>query len=374
MSLNRFNRQIILPEVGKEGQDRLKSARVLCVGVGGLGSPASLYLAAAGVGTLGLIDPDTVDLTNLQRQVLFRSSDEGQPKVQAAKARLQELYPEILVETYQEPLRANNAEQLFRSYDLVIDGTDNFAAKFLINDAACKFQIPMIYGTVNGFEGQAALFFGKQGACYRCLYRDAPQAQIRNCAESGVLGSVVGVIGTLQATLALEYLISQGFASHPLCPKVGSLMLFDLRGSFSTRSVLVPKHPKCPTCSLPVEKIQLPEDSVDACQRVNQIRAEELKRFLLSAHPKVFLLDVREKDEWKAGHLEMAHHFPLSRIENGELPTLPADLEKIVVYCQSGVRSAVAASILTQASAEAQAPIYNLIGGLNLWTGPLAQD
>ncbi len=371
MSLNRFNRQIILPEVGKEGQERLKRARVLCVGVGGLGSPASLYLAAAGVGTLGLIDPDTVDLTNLQRQILFKASDEGLPKVQLAKKRLQELYPEISVETYQETLKADNAEQLFRRYDLVIDGTDNFAAKFLINDAAYKLQIPMIYGAVTGFEGQAALFFGKEGACYRCLYRETPQTQIRNCAEAGVLGSIVGVIGTLQATLALEYLISEGSSSHPLCPKVGSLMLFDLKGSLNTRSILVPKNPKCPTCSLPVEEIQLPKDSVDVCQSVNQIRAEELKALLLTSHPKVFLLDVREKEEWEAGHLKMAHHFPLSSIENGELPTLPADIEEIVVYCQSGIRSANAAAILTQAWAEAQSRIYNLVGGLNSWTGPL---
>jgi rhodanese-related sulfurtransferase len=256
---------------------------------------------------------------------------------------------------------------------LSVDGTDNFAAKFLINDAAYKFQIPMVYGAVNGFEGQAALFFGKHGACYRCLYPEFPKAQIRNCAEAGVLGSVVGVIGTLQATLALEYLISQGDGSHSLCPQIGHLTLIDLKGSFGFRSVSVPKKPKCSTCSLPAEEVQLPKDSMDVCQSVNQIRPDELKSLLLGSNPKVFLLDVREKDEWEAGHLEVASHFPLSRIENGELPTLPVDVEKIIVYCQSGIRSARATSILNQAMEEAHTPIYNLIGGLNSWSGPLKQ-
>lgn len=367
MSLNRFHRQIILPEVGNAGQARLKNARVLCVGVGGLGSPASLYLAAAGVGTLGLIDPDTVDETNLQRQILFRTSDEGSSKVHLAKARLQELNPEISVETYPESLNAHNAEQLFSRYDLVIDGTDNFATKFLINDAACKFQIPMVYGAVSGFEGQVALFYSKAGACYRCLYPEIPQSQIRNCAEVGVMGSVVGVIGSMQATLALEWLISHDSGDHPLYPKIGNLSIVDLKGSLSLRTLLVSKNPQCPTCSLVSEQIQLLNVPRDVCQSTNQLHPDELERLLGASPAEIALFDVREKEEWDAGHLVQARHFSLSRLERGELPEIHPGEMTIVLYCQSGMRSGKAVSILTQGLRATTTQVFHLSGGLNSW-------
>jgi adenylyltransferase/sulfurtransferase len=372
MNENRFNRQIILPEVGKTGQERLKKARVLCVGVGGLGSPVSLYLAAAGVGTLGLIDPDIVDLTNLQRQILFRASDQGSSKVELAKKRLKELDPNIGVETYNEALSVQNAEHLFNKYDLIIDGTDNFSTKFLINDASCKRTIPMVYGAVNQFEGQVALFCGKQGACYRCFHPKPPQAQIRNCAEAGVLGSVVGVVGSLQATLALEYLISQGEPQHPLCPQLGILTLIDLKGSWSIRSIQIPKNPNCPTCSRSPHEIQLTSEPIDVCDTGAQsIHPDKLQTMLLDQSLKTYVLDVREEDEWREGHLKGAHFFPLSRIEKGELPEFPSRANMVVVYCQSGMRSEKAIQILSKAN-EAHS-FYNLKGGLIAWSGPLVK-
>ncbi len=372
MNLNRFSRQIILPEVGREGQERLKSARVLCVGVGGLGSPVCLYLAAAGVGSLGLIDPDTVDLTNLQRQILFKASDQGSFKVDIAKKRLLELDPEVVVETHKEPLSAQNAEQIFSGYNLVIDGTDNFQTKFLINDASYKTGIPMIYGAVNQFEGQVALFFGKKGACYRCFYPEPPKAQVRNCAEAGVLGAVVGVIGTLQATLALEYLISQGEAQHPLCPEVGSLTLFDLKGHWNIHSIQVPKNPNCPTCSRPSQEIQIHSFPLDICTlRTESIDTDQLQAMLIEEQP-VFLLDVREEDEWLTGRLKGAHFFPLSRLKKGELPDIPQNTSPVVVYCQSGMRSIKAIQILAQS--QKVHPFFNLNGGLNAWSGPLIKS
>lgn len=371
MNFNRFNRQIILPEVGREGQERLKNARVLCVGVGGLGSPVSLYLVAAGVGSVGLIDPDKVDLTNLQRQILFKTSEQGGLKVDLAKKRLLELNPEVVVLTYKEPLNAKNIEQLFSQYDLVIDGTDNFQTKFLINDAAYKMGIPMIYGAVNRFEGQVALFFGKNGACYRCLYPEPPKAQVKNCAEAGVLGAVVGVAGTLQATLALEYLISQGDTQHPLCHKIGSLTLFDLKGSWNIHSLQVPKNPHCPTCSRPLQEIQLHSLPLDTCSiRTESIGADELQDILLEEQP-VYLIDVREADEWTTGHIKGAHFFPLSRLEKGELPKIPQNTWPVVVYCQSGMRSIRAIHLLAQT--QKAHPVLNLSGGLNAWNRPLVK-
>ena len=196
MNIDRFARQIVLPEVGTRGQARLAAGRVLCLGAGGLGSPVALYLAAAGVGKIGVIDHDTIATSNLQRQILFQTADDGRAKATVAKERLEALNPDLEVIAYVEPFTHLNAETLLSSYDLIIDGSDNFQTKFLANDAACKLGLPLVYGAVSRFEGQTALFWGARGACYRCYHPAPPRAEIRNCAEAGVLGAVVGVIGS----------------------------------------------------------------------------------------------------------------------------------------------------------------------------------
>lgn len=377
--MTRYSRQLTIPEIGTLGQELLKSSKVLCVGVGGLGSPVSLYLAAAGVGTLGLIDPDTVETSNLQRQILFKSADEGKSKVHTAKQKIHDLNPEVAVHTYYESLHEKNAEFLFNQYDLVIDGTDNFTTKFLINDAAHKTKTPMIYGAVNRFEGQVAFFNSTQGSCYRCLYPAPPKAKIKNCAESGVLGSVVGVVGTLQSTLALGWLISQGNESHPLFPKTGALTYIDLKGGIEMRSVLIPKHPHCPTCSIAPKDVKIlgaPDIYQTACSynatAVHNIHTHELADLLLkNQEPSLLLLDVREEDEWNAGHIQGAFHLPLSKIESGEIDPF-TQTEKIIVYCQSGLRSKAAALKLVHLWKHTS--IYNLVGGIQSWPETLVMD
>ena len=360
MNLKRFSRQIVLPEIGESGQQRLSDARVLCVGIGGLGSPAALYLAAAGVGKIGLVDSDTVDMSNLQRQILFTTSEQGGPKTSLGKARLEKLNPEINIEAFNERFNAQNAERLLSGYDLIIDGSDDFETKFLINDAAYKFGIPMVYGAVNRFEGQVALFSGKQSSCYRCLYPAPPKAPIRNCAETGVLGAFVGVIGTLQATLGLQYIISGGDHKHPLYPQVGSLTLFDMSGTWNIRKLQVSKNPHCTTCQIPPNEVILRSEP-EICWNVKTIESNALINLLARPHPQILLLDVRETEEWNSGHLQGAIHWPLSRIEKGDFPPKLVSVEKMIVYCKSGKRSKQAARRLSAAGIDS---VYHLEGGL----------
>jgi molybdopterin/thiamine biosynthesis adenylyltransferase len=256
----RYSRQTLLPHVGPEGQARLTRARVAVVGVGGLGSPVALYLAAAGVGQLCLIDPDRVDVSNLQRQVIFDSSQQGQLKVEAARDRLTKLNPEVTVETHAEHLSAANALTALEDCDLVIDGTDNFSARFLVNDACTRLELPLVHGAVRAFEGRVALFWSAAGgACFRCLHPEPPTSPVGGCAEHGVLGSAAGVVGSLQATLALHFLISRGDPSHPLAPRIGELTLIDLvRGTFDR--LTIPRRPDCVGCSpADVELVDLPQ-------------------------------------------------------------------------------------------------------------------
>ncbi len=339
-------------------------SRVLCVGSGGLGSPALYYLAAAGVGRISIIDPDTVSVSNLQRQILFQTADEGKSKVQVAKNALLALNPEIDVVAYSESLTDKNAISIFNQNDIVIDGSDNFATKYLINDAAYVCSKPFIYGSVSRFEGRVALFNPREGSCYRCLYPLPPKETIQNCAESGVLGSVVGTIGTLQATLALQYLVARLNPSHPLRPEMGTLLLFDFKGGWSTDRLRIPKKPECPTCSKNPSELQL-EYSPEACSKIPTISPHDLKD-LLNSKSKWILVDVREAEEWNDGHLPHARHWPLSMIENGEcvsdIPLEPST--PMILYCTAGLRSEVAAGYLRKSRS---LNCISLQGGLLNW-------
>lgn len=363
----RYSRQTVLPEISSEGQTRLSEARVLCVGVGGLGSPAALYLAAAGVGTLGLIDPDHIDLTNLQRQILFSTSDQNLPKVQAGRKRLIDLNPQVIVNTYEHALRVDNAESIFKEYDLVIDGSDNFETRFIVNDAAYKRRIPWIYGAVDRFEGQTAIFCSDHSSCYRCLYPTLPKAEIRNCAEAGVLGSVVGTIGTLQATLAAQFLISGGDPHHPLFPTPGELTLLEFRGKWRISSLQITKNPDCDVCSVSPEKVDLLL-SLNGKHDDDAITAQTLLSVLTASQQLLLVLDVREISEWSLGHIPNARHWPWSRVEKGILPLEAKITDTIVIYCASGIRSKRAVQLLIDRGFKS---VRNLTGGLRSWTGSI---
>lgn len=367
--LNRYERQILLPEIGEAGQKKLKESHVLCIGSGGLGSPVLLYLAAAGVGRVGVMDPDFVSVSNLGRQILFKTGDEGTQKVQAAKAALLALNPEIRVVDYPEALTDRNAVPLLNEYDLVIDGSDNFATKFLINDAAMIVGIPIVYGSVSRYEGQVALFHGREGSCYRCLYPTTPSSPIQNCAESGVLGSIVGTIGTLQATLALQYLLSKDEPTHPLRPEFGKLTIFDFRGGWSMETIRVSKNPHCATCAAEPSSIRL-EYSPEACRVIETLSHEKLQEFIEN-HSGPLLIDVRETEEWNQGHIPGARHWPLSMIERDQVPS-GLDLDTAapaILYCAGGVRSEKAARLLHTNRAM---NCFSLQDGLRNWKGPFS--
>lgn len=372
MNSNRYLRQTLLPEIGDDGQKRLGASGVLCVGSGGLGSPALLYLAAAGVGKIGVIDPDTVSVSNLQRQILFKTTDEGKEKVQAAEETLLALNPEINIIKYPEAFTERNALAILMEYDLVIDGSDNFSTKYLINDSAYIASIPVVYGSVTRFAGEVALFHGRKSSCYRCLHPSAPEFGIQNCAESGVLGPVVGTIGTLQATLAIQYLLSREDSNHPLHPEFGKITLFDFCGKWSTESIQVPKNPHCSTCTKTPNEIKL-KHSHEVCttdiRSIETITAERLQEFYDEKREHL-LIDVREKEEWEEGHLPGAHHWPLSLIEKDSIPSehaLGPKLETtapIILYCAGGVRSEKAARILFK---NRSLKCLSLQGGRHSW-------
>src|SRR5262245_13989984 len=293
----RYSRHLIMPEVGVEGQKRLKAASILLIGAGGLGSPLGLYLAAAGVGRLGLVDFDVVDFSNLQRQVLHGTPDVGRPKLQSAKDRLQAINPEVRIDTYETRLTSANALQLFEGYDVIIDGTDNFPTRYLVNDACVLLKKPNVYGSIFRFDGQASVFYPGQGPCYRCLYPEPPPpGEVPSCAEGGVLGILPGLIGCIQATEAVKLLIGQG------SPLVGRLLLYDaLQMSF--REFKVRRNPKCPVCGdqptvtklIDYEQfcgVRGQEAPALAATGLSETSPEELKK-RLDRGENVFILDVR---------------------------------------------------------------------------------
>lgn len=348
----RYARQIVLPEIGEFGQSRITSASVLCVGSGGLGSPALLYLAAAGVGDIGVIDFDDVEVTNLQRQTLFTINQIGQNKAKAAQERLQRLNPDVNITAYAEELTAENAQALFEQYDLVIDGTDNFAAKFLINDAAVKAAKPFIYGSILGFEGQVSTFNLNNGPCYRCLFPEAPKGHIPNCAEAGVIGALAGMIGTMQAMEAIKIIV--GHESFETLS--GKIWTVDAR-SMRTQSLSLEKDPNCPVCSQPSGNIKLRYSS-RASSKVTELSVQDAQ-----SKKDALFIDVREIEEWDAGHMSSAKHFALSDIMRGHPTDWPKDRE-IILYCQKGMRSRQAAQILQD---RGYSNVNSMVGGFEAW-------
>jgi molybdopterin/thiamine biosynthesis adenylyltransferase/rhodanese-related sulfurtransferase len=361
--LHRYSRHLILPDVALEGQERIKAARVLLVGAGGLGSPAALYLAAAGVGTLGIVDFDVVDLTNLQRQVLHGTSDVGRSKLESARERIADLNPNVRVEAHETRLTSANALEILREYDVIVDGTDNFATRYLTNDACVLLGKPNVYGSIFRFEGQASIFAMPGGPCYRCLFPNPPPpGLVPSCAEGGVLGVLPGIVGTIQATEALKLILGIGDTL------VGRLLLIDAMG-MRFHTVRVPRDPNCPACG--TREIQqlidydeycgTPGGEMPARNDVPEITPTELAA-RLDAKEELDLIDVREPYEWQLGRLPTARLIPLGQLPSA-LSTLDSTRE-IVVYCRSGVRSADATKQLRAAGLRA----LNLAGGILRWS------
>ena len=368
--LIRYSRHILLPQVGEEGQAALKKSRVLLVGAGGLGSPVALYLAAAGVGTLGLVDFDSVDLSNLQRQILHGSSGIGSPKIDSARDRLKDINPNVHVEGYETRLTASNALDIARDYDLIVDGTDNFATRYLVNDTAVLLGIQNVYGSVYRFEGQASVFGAPDGPCYRCLFREPPPPDlIPSCAEAGVLGVVPGLVGTIQATETVKILLGVGETL------VGKLLLIDAM-TMAFRTLEIRRDPECPACGTReiTELMNYDELCGDTVQSgaassserssggaVTEIQPSQLAE-RLERGEKLEIIDVREPYEWQIGHIPGARLVPLGQIAE-EIPRLDKRRETIL-YCKVGGRSMNAAKQLASAGV---ADVRNLAGGILRW-------
>jgi molybdopterin/thiamine biosynthesis adenylyltransferase/rhodanese-related sulfurtransferase len=361
--LIRYSRHILLPQVGEEGQRTLKKSRVLLVGAGGLGSPVALYLSAAGVGTIGLVDFDSVDLSNLQRQILHGSSGIGSPKIDSARDRLRDINPNVHVEAYETRLTSSNALEIARGYDLLIDGTDNFATRYLVNDTSVLLGVPNVYGSVYRFEGQATVFGAPNGPCYRCLFREPPPPDlIPSCAEAGVLGVVPGLVGTIQATEAIKLLLELGDTL------VGRLLLFDAM-TMAFRTLEIRRDPECPACG--TREITELMDYDELCgtaspgvapaDAVREIQPVQLAQRLQRGE-RLEIIDVREPYEWEIGHIPGARLVPLDRIAE-EIPRLDKRRETIL-YCKVGARSAYAAQQLARAGV---ADVRNLAGGILRW-------
>jgi sulfur-carrier protein adenylyltransferase/sulfurtransferase len=360
--LVRYSRHLLLPEVGVEGQKRLLRSKVLVVGAGGLGSPTSLYLAAAGIGEIGLVDFDAVDFSNLQRQVLYSTQDVGRPKLEVAKERLEGLNPGVRVTLHSEPLRAANAMRILEPYDVIVDGTDNFPTRYLVNDACVLLGKPNVYGSIYRFEGQASVFDARHGPCYRCLYPEPPPPDlVPSCAEAGVLGVLPGLVGVMQATETVKLLLNIGE------PLIGRLVLFDAL-AMSFRELRLRKNPECVLCSPKATQKGLIDyeqfcglpaaGSQPASPTVPEITPEELRDELTSPDPPM-LVDVREPYEWEIAHLPTATLIP-----QVELPNRVSELTRarnVVVYCRSGQRSARASRLLLDLGFQ---NVRNLKGGI----------
>ncbi|HLD70143.1 MAG TPA: molybdopterin-synthase adenylyltransferase MoeB [Candidatus Omnitrophota bacterium] len=357
--LIRYGRQMILPEVGKSGQLKLKAAKVLLVGAGGLGCPQAIYLAAAGVGTIGIIDPDKVELSNLHRQVLHQTSDLGKPKVESARDKLKDINPEIQIKTYHDRLNAQNAMSIIADYDLVIDGTDNFPARYLINDACILSGKPFVYAGVLRFEGQVSVFGFPDGPCYRCFFSEPPAVgEIPSCAEAGVVGVLPGIIGLLQSNEAIKLICRIGE------PLAGRLLIFDALAT-RFREIKIKKDPACPICSSK-RTIQSLNEYGQSCQakegqRIKEITVHELRN-KISGSSLPYILDVREQNEWDIVHLKGAVLKPLSELENifGDIPRN----KNVYVYCQKGGRGTRAIEFL---QSKGFLNCINIKGGLDAW-------
>ena len=361
----RYSRHLIIPEVGMDGQKKLKSGKILMIGAGGLGSPVGMYLAAAGVGKIGIVDFDLVDKTNLQRQILHSTRDIGRSKLDSARETLEGINPDIFVETFETRLSSENALDLFAGYDVVVDGTDNFPTRYLVNDACVILGKPNVYGSILRFDGQVSVFDARRGPCYRCLYpAPPPPGLVPSCAEGGVLGVLPGIIGTLQALEVIKLLLGEGD------PLIGRLVLFDAL-KFKFRELKLRKNPECPICGskptihslIDYEQfcgINKDSDSGSVADEKTEITVERLKA-RLDGGEKVFVLDVREPGEYEIVNLGVPL-IPLS-----ELPKRFGELDpsqEIVVHCKMGGRSAKAAAFLRQHGFR---NVKNLVGGIDAW-------
>ncbi len=342
--IRRYSRHLILPEISMEGQKRLKAAKVLLVGAGGLGAPTAMYLAAAGVGTMGVIDFDVVDESNLQRQIIHGQSTVGKPKMQSATQRIKDINPNVNVVGYEFPIDSSNALEIFKDYDIIVDGTDNFPTRYLVNDACVLLGKPNVYGSIFRFEGQASIFWAQHGPCYRCLYPEPPPpGLVPSCAEGGVLGVLPGVIGVIQATETVKLITGIGD------PLIGRLMLYDAL-EMKFRELKLRKDPNCPICGAnPTVKELIdyqefcgvkPATHVEMNNGVPEISVRELKERIASGLDKTntLLLDVREPNEWDIVHLDAARLIPKGQVPQHISEFAPYD--EILVQCRSGARSA----------------------------------
>ncbi|SPE34155.1 putative adenylyltransferase/sulfurtransferase MoeZ (Includes: Sulfur carrier protein CysO adenylyltransferase; Sulfur carrier protein CysO sulfurtransferase) [Acidobacteriia bacterium SbA2] len=362
----RYSRHLIMPEVGMDGQLKLKNAKVLCIGAGGLGSPLLLYLAAAGVGRLGIVDFDVVDYTNLQRQVIHGTADVGRSKLESAQGAIREINPNVEVVGHDARLTSENALELFQDFDIVVDGTDNFPTRYLVNDACVLLGKPNVYGSIFRFEGQASVFYARQGPCYRCLYPEPPPpGLVPSCAEGGVLGVLPGIVGCLQAMETIKLIIGQGQTL------IGRLLVFDALG-MKFRELKLRKNPDCPVCGAHPTITKLidyeqfcgirGEEHTPVMIGVPEIGPREVKKMIDENQPFV-LIDVREPHEFQICRIPGSTLIPL-----GEIPNRMHELDsasEIVVHCRSGQRSARAVEFLMKAGFQ---KIHNLKGGILAWS------
>ena len=362
----RYSRHLIMPEVGMEGQLKLKQAKVLCIGAGGLGSPLALYLGAAGVGKLGIVDFDVVDYTNLQRQIIHGTTDVGRTKLESARDTLLEINPNVEIEAFETRLSSENALDIFRKYDIVADGTDNFPTRYLVNDACVLLGKPNVYASIFRFEGQASIFYAEQGPCYRCLYPEPPPpGLVPSCAEGGVLGVLPGIMGCIQAMETIKLILGRGDSL------VGRLLLFDAL-AMKFRELKLRKNPDCPICGTHRTITRLidyeqfcgirGEEHTPVQTGIPEITPVELKK-KMDAHEPFVLIDVREPHEYQICRIPGSKLIPL-----GEVPKRMNELDsadEIVVYCRSGMRSAKAVDLLMKSGF---GKIHNLKGGILAWS------
>ena len=365
--VRRYSRHLIIPDVAMAGQQRMMNAKVLCVGAGGLGSPALMYLAAAGIGTLGIVEYDTVDESNLQRQIIHGQSDIGKSKAQSAKEKIAEINPYVNVITHETRLDNSNVMEIFSQYDIIVDGTDNFATRYLVNDACVLLKKPYVWGSIYRFDGQASVFWAEYGPCYRCLYPEPPPpGMVPSCAEGGVLGVLCATIGSIQTTEAIKVLTGVGE------PLIGSLMVYDAL-DMSFRKIKVRKDPNCPLCSQnPTQTELLPDyeafcgvlsDAAQEASAGSTITVQELKS-KIDAKENYYLIDVREPSEYEIVKIPTAHLIPKQGFIDGSvLATLPQD-RPIILHCKSGVRSAECLAILKDAGFSDASHVF---GGVVAW-------
>ena len=363
----RYSRHLILPEVGMEGQKKFKAASILLIGTGGLGSPLAMYLAAAGIGRLGLVDFDVVELSNLQRQIIHTTKDIGKPKIESATEKIAALNPHVVVETYETPLTSDNAFEIIKNYDIVIDGTDNFPTRYLVNDACVLLGKPNVYGSIFRFEGQCSVFHAEKGPCYRCLYPEPPPpGLVPSCAEGGVLGILPGIVGLIQANEAVKLILGLGDTL------LGRLLLFNSL-DMKFRDLKLKKNPKCPICGenptitelidyqafcgIPAVLAAAEEQSEEGMISAKAVKGRLEKKETFA------LIDVREPHEWDICHIEGAKLIPLGELED-HLGEFDED-DDIVVHCKMGMRGSQAQDVL---AANGFSNVLNMSGGILAWS------